>query len=162
MRSQHGQASVEWTAAVLVVALTLGAAVAFVPLIDGRSFGAWLARHVLCALHGHCEAGDGRLAAAYGGRDAELVRRFAPNLVYEAGPPTLPVDFRQCQSHRCSDAPDDQSLDTARSSRTGTPAAAFTHVIRRGGETFVQYWFNWRVRTFFPAQRTFSSGAATR
>src|SRR4051794_41813510 len=90
MRSQHGQASVEWTAAVLVVALTLGAAVAFVPLIDGRSFGAWLARHVLCALHGQCEAGDDRLAAAYGGGGARPPRPLPPHPVFKPGAPTPP------------------------------------------------------------------------
>src|SRR5919202_2822132 len=98
MGSERGQASVEWTAVVAVV-------------------------------------------AAYGERDAALVRRFAPSIVYEPGTHTLPVDFRRCRSHRCSDAPDDPSLEVNRSTRTGTPAAAFTHVVRRGGETFLQYWF---------------------
>src|SRR4051794_41320515 len=105
MRSQHGQASVEWTAAVLVVALTLGAAVAFVPLVDGRSFGAWLARHVLCALHGHCEAGDDRLAAAYGGGGAQLLRRLAPHPGYDAGAHPLPGGFPPRPPHPRLGAP---------------------------------------------------------
>jgi hypothetical protein len=141
MRSQRGQATVEWTAAVLVVALTLGAAIAFVPLIDGRSFGSWLARQILCGLRGGCgDGGDDLLARSYGPRDGALVRRYAPNIVYEPGTYTLPVDFRTCRSHRCSDAPDDPELDVAASNR-GTPAAVFTHVVHRGGETFLQYWF---------------------
>src|SRR4051794_10376530 len=141
MRAERGQASVEWTAAVLVVALALGAAIAVVPVIDGRSFGAWLGRQILCVLHDRC-AGDGvaALESAYGRRDAALVRRFAPNIVYEPGERTLPIDFRRCQLHSCSDAPDDPSLDVARSD-SGTPATAFTHVVHRGGETFIQYWF---------------------
>src|SRR5215213_1203234 len=106
MCSERGQASVEWTAAVLVVALALGAAIAAVPVIDGRSFGAWLGHRILCAVSDRC-----------GGDDAALVRRFAPNIVYEPGERTLPIDFRRCQSRSCSDAPDDPSLDVSRSTR---------------------------------------------
>src|SRR3954468_8986593 len=140
MASQRGQATVEWIAAVLVVGLTLGAAIAFVPVIDGRSFGSWLARQILCAMGAGCaaEGPNEALTGAYGARDAELVRRFAPNIVYEPGTHPLPIDFRPCRSHDCSDAPDDPSLETARSNR-GVPAAAFTHVLHRGGETFLQY-----------------------
>src|SRR3954447_8987879 len=98
MPSERGQATVEWTAAVLVVALTLGAAIALVPVIDGRSFGSWLARQILCALGSGCvaENGDAALASEYGKRDADLVSRFAPNIVYEPGTHTLPIDFRRC------------------------------------------------------------------
>jgi hypothetical protein len=142
MGCERGQASVEWTAAVLVVALALAAAIAAVPFVDGRSLGAWLAHRIVCAVTHRCADDDlDALAAAYGRRDAALVRRFAPNIVYEPGERTLPVDFRRCQSHSCSDAPDDPSLDVSRSTRTGTPATAFTHVVHRGGETFLQYWF---------------------
>ena len=142
MRSERGQASVEWAGVVTVVALVLGAALTLVPAIDGRPVGSWLARSVLCAFRGGCSgtASDDGLHAAYGERDAALVRRYAPNVVYEPGTHTLPVDFRRCRSHRCSDAPDDRSLEVSRSTHTGTPAAAFTHVIRREGETFIQYW----------------------
>jgi hypothetical protein len=140
MRSEHGQATVEWTGVVLLVALVLGAAVAFVPAVDGRSFGSALAHAILCSSRGGCDDGRDALALAYGRSDAELLRRFAPNIVYEPGTHTLPVDFRRCRSHRCSDAPDDPSLE-ANQSRRGVPAAAFTHVVRRGGETFLQYWF---------------------
>jgi hypothetical protein len=139
MTSQRGQATIEWTAVMLLVALTLGAAVAFVPAVDGRSLGSFLAHAIVCAVRGGCDEGDHALAAAYGSADAALVRRFAPNIVYEPGTHTLPVDFRRCRSHHCSDAPDDRSLDTSRSSR-GVPAAAFTHVLHRGSSTFLQYW----------------------
>ena len=140
MASETGQATIEWTAVLLLVALVLGAAVAFVPAVDGRSFGSYLAHAIVCAVRGGCDDGDAALATAYGPADAALLRRFAPNIVYEPGTHTLPVDFRRCRSHHCSDAPDDQSLDTARSSR-GVPAAAFTHVVHNAGETFLQYWF---------------------
>ena len=141
MGSDSGQASVEWIAVVLLVALVLGAAVAVVPVVDGRSFGGFLAHSIVCAARGDCAHRDDALRSAYGDDDAALVRRFAPNVVYEPGTHTLPVDFRRCQSHHCSDAPDDQALEVTRSTRGGVPAAAFTHVARRGGETFLQYWF---------------------
>src|SRR3954451_18305408 len=141
MLSERGQATIEWTAVVLLVALVLGAAVAFLPVVDGRSFGSFLAHAIVCAVRGGCSEGNRELANAYGSVDAARVRRFAPNIVYEPGTHTLPVEFRRCRSHRCSDAPNDQSLDVSRSTGTGTPAAAFTHVIHRGGETFLQYWF---------------------
>src|SRR3954465_13486236 len=141
MRSESGQASLEWTGVVCLVAPVLGGAVAFVPAVDGRSFGSVIAHSIVCAVKGGCDSGDDALRAAYGAADAELARRFAPNIVYEPGTHTLPIDFRRCRSHRCSDAPDDQSLEVSRSTRGGTPAAAFTHAVRRGGETFLQYWF---------------------
>ena len=140
MRSQRGQASVEWVGAVLLVTLVLAGAGAGLGHVDGRSYGGWLAHSIVCAVRGGCAEGHGALVAAYGERDAELVRRFAPSLVYEPGTYTLPVDFRDCRSHRCSDAPDDRDLDAHRTTRGGHPATAFTHVVRRDGETFIQYW----------------------
>jgi hypothetical protein len=127
---------------VLVVALGLGALLTFGPRVDGRSFGGFLAHAVVCAVRGGCDKrdGDDALVAAYGEDDAELVRRFAPNIVYEPRTRTLPVDFRECRAHRCSDAPDDRDLDVHRSNR-GRRATVFTHVVRSGGETFLQYWF---------------------
>src|SRR3954465_13098348 len=141
MLSERGQETIEWTAVILLVALVLGAAVAFVPVVDGRSFGSFLAHAIVCAVRGGCSDGNRDLANAYGTADAALVRRFAPNIVYEPGTHTLPVDFRRCRSHHCSDAPDERGLEVSRSTRGHVPAAAFTHVVRRGGETFLQYWF---------------------
>jgi hypothetical protein len=140
MAAQRGQATIEWTGLVLLVALTLAAVAAVIPVVDGRSLGSQLAHSIVCATRGDCDRGNDQLTDAYGREDAELLRRFSPNIVYEPGTHTLPVDFRRCRSHRCSDAPDDPSLDTARSGR-GTPAAAFTRVVHTGGETFLQYWF---------------------
>jgi hypothetical protein len=141
MRCERGQATIEWTAAVLMVSVALGGMTAFGPRVDGRSFGGFLAHSIVCAVKGGCDAGDDQLARAYGDRDAALVREYAPNLVYERGSYSLPVDYRECREHRCSDAPDDPDLDAHLSTRTGTPATAFTHVTRRDGETFIQYWF---------------------
>jgi hypothetical protein len=120
MSSERGQASVEWIGLLLLVALTLAAALTFVPAVDGLADGVAL-RH------------------AYGERDAALVRANAPNLVYEPGTLTLPVDYRRCRSHDCSDAPGDPELDVHRT-RRGVEATAFTHVVHRGGNTYLQYW----------------------
>src|SRR5215213_2694397 len=100
MGSERGQASVEWTGAVALVALALGAAIATVPAVDGRSLGSWIAHSILCAMRGRCEdRGADGLRAVYGERDGALLRRYAPNVVYEPGTHTLPVDFRSCRSH---------------------------------------------------------------
>ena len=139
MDDERGQTTVEWTALVLLVAVALGAVVAFGPRVDGRSLGGAIAHAFVCAVKGGCDDGRGQLARAYGEEDAELLRRWAPGLVYEAGTYTLPVDFRDCRSHGCSDAPDDPDLD-AHSSKEGWPATAFTHVVRRDGRTYLQYW----------------------
>ena len=157
MRGERGQATVEWVGLVLVVALALGAAAAFVPFGD-RTLGDSLLHALLCAVRGDCAGaaarGDTELVAAYGARDAALVRRFAPNIAYEPGTFTLPVDWRQCRSHRCSDAPDRSDLDVHRSERGAFPATAFTHVARRGGRTYLQYWF------YYPDSTTTWGGAA--
>src|SRR5438128_5966864 len=153
MPSERGQATVEWTAVVLVVCLALAGLLAVGPRVDGRSLGGLLAHSVVCAVRGCAGEADG-LVAAYGARDAALVRRFAPNIVYEPGTYTLPVDFRQCRSHRCSDAPDDQHLDVHRSTRGGVRATAFTHVVRDGGRTYVQYWLYYPdSNSVFPGSR---------
>jgi hypothetical protein len=140
MKSERGQTTVEWTGLVLLLGLALGALVTIGPRVDGRSLGGFLAHSFTCAVRGGCDDGRGQLARAYGASNAELLRRFAPNIVYEPGTYTLPVDFRDCRSHTCSDAADDPDLDAHASRRGGVPATAFTHVVRRDGQTFLQYW----------------------
>ena len=95
---------------------------------------------MVCAVRGGCDDGDAELAAAYGADHAELVRRLAPGIVYEPGTLTLPVDFRECRAHACSDARDDRDLDVHAALRGGARATVFTHVVRSGGDTFVHYW----------------------
>ena len=139
--SERGSASVEWTALVLVVSIAFAGFLAVAPSIDGRSFGGFLAHTITCTIRGDCpEAGDPELVAAYGTSDAELVRRYAPNLAYEPGERSLPIDWRDCRVRACSRAPDKAGLD-AHISDAGNRATAFTHVVRSGGETFIQYWF---------------------
>src|SRR5712691_8308383 len=98
MGSEQGQAAIEWVGLVLLVALVLGALPLTLIDVDGRSLGGLLAHRIACAARGGCDDGDAALARAYGTRDAELVRRNAPNIVYEHGEPSLPVDYRRCRS----------------------------------------------------------------
>jgi hypothetical protein len=141
MRSERGQAALEWVGMVLLVYLACAAALAAgAGAIDGRPLAAELARALVCAVRGGC-TGDDALRDAYGQRDAALVREYAPNIVYEPRTRTLPVDFRRCRSHRCSDAPDEEGLDVHRAGgRRGAEATVFTRVLRDRGETFIQYW----------------------
>jgi hypothetical protein len=138
--SERGQASVEWVGLLLVVSVALAVVLAFVPAMDGRPLGAALARAIVCAVRQDCHAEDAALVRAYGARDGAVVRANAPNIVYEPGTFTLPVDYRECRSHRCSDAPDDRGLDVHRAARGGAQATAFTRVVHRGGQTYIVYW----------------------
>lgn len=54
MASERGQASVEWTGLLLLVALALAAAVALAPRVEGRALGAAVAERITCAAGGHC------------------------------------------------------------------------------------------------------------
>jgi hypothetical protein len=158
MAGERGQATIEWAGLILLVAMSLAALVAFGPRADGRSLGGSIAHALVCAVRA-CDSGDDQLAAAYGARDAALVRRYAPNIAYEPGTYTLPVDFRRCRSHRCSDAPDEKDLDVHRSARTGAPATAFTHVVHEGDRTFIQYWLYYPdSNSVFPGSRQLWSG----
>ena len=155
MASERGQATIEWTAVVLIVALAFATSVAVgVPHVDGRSYGGALARAILCALRGGCDDGRDALVSVYGERDAALVRRYAPSIVYEPGEREIPIDYRQCRTTKCGDAPDDRSLDVSRTD-AGVPATAFTHVLRAGGRTFMQYWFYYPDSdSYFPGSHT--------
>jgi hypothetical protein len=147
--SQRGQASVEFVALLLLCCLSMGALLALTGGFDGRSYGGFLARHLVCAISGRCDRDELRLAAAYGERDAATVRALAPNLVYEPGERQLPIDWRRCRRPRCAEVPDDRSLDAhlagreragGRRGRGRHRATAFTRVIRRRGRLYVQYW----------------------
>jgi len=143
---------VEWVALVALVALVLaGAAVATGP-VDGRSFGGALAERIVCAAKGGCDRGDGDLRRAYGARDAALLRRHLPGLVYEPGERQLPVDWRRCRAVACAEAPDDRDLDAHRTA-TGAPATVFTRVVRRGERRYLQYWL------YYPDSNTSWAGS---
>jgi hypothetical protein len=150
--SQRGQATVEWTALVLMSALALGALLTFGPRADARSFAGFIAHRFVCVTAGGCRDGDRALVRAYGPAATALVRGYAPNLVYEPGERQLPVDWRRCRRRRCADAPDERDLDVHRS-HVGERATVFTHVLRRGGRTFLQYWL------YFPDSNTSLAGS---
>jgi hypothetical protein len=148
---ERGQASVEFVALVSLCCLAFGALLVLNGGFDGRDIGGFLARHLVCAVDGRCERDEQPLVAAYGERDAATVRALAPGLVYEPGERELPVDWRRCRRVSCSIAPDDPDLDahvpagpgtggSVRPAAGGARATAFTHVIRRGGRLYVQYW----------------------
>lgn len=140
MRCERGQATIEWVGLVLLASVALGALATAVPVADGRSLGGFLSHRVVCAVKGAaCASGGVSLSRAYGERDAELVRRYTPDIVYEPGERSLPVDFRECRRRGCSDAPDDRDLDAHRTD-AGRHATVFTHVVREGGRTYLQYW----------------------
>ena len=139
MRSERGQASVEWVGLVLLASLAFGGVVALLPRVDGRSFGGFLAHRIVCAVRGGCDDGDAALAREYGPHHAALARAYAPSLVYEPGEPSVPVDYRRCRRHACADAPDDRDLDVhypAPRSR----ATVFTQRWRSHGRLYIAYW----------------------
>jgi hypothetical protein len=59
MRSQRGQASVEWIVLVLLLALGLAALARFAPRADAGGLGAGLVRAFTCAARGGCEERGG-------------------------------------------------------------------------------------------------------
>jgi hypothetical protein len=139
MASERGQSTVEWIALVLLVALVLGGLLLVGPHVDGRSYGGFLARSILCAMRGGCDDARSALERAYGPHDSALVRKYAPSIVYEPGEKEIPIDYRRCRSTKCGNAPTDRSLDVSQTS-AGLPATAFTHVLHRDGSTYIQYW----------------------
>lgn len=140
MRCERGQATIEWVGLVLLASLVLGALATVVPVIDGRSFGGFLSHRIFCTIQGRCDPGQAELARAYGDEDAALLRAYAPDVVYEPGEDSIPVDFRSCREAACAAAPDDPDLDVHRSD-AGLPATVFTRLIRRDGNVYLQYWF---------------------
>lgn len=155
MSCERGQATIEWVALVLLAAVALGVAATSVALIDGRSFGGFLTHRIVCAVRGSAcpDPGDQReLVRAYGPSDAELVRRFAPDIVYEPGERQVPVDYRDCRDPACASTPDDRDLDV-HSTAKGRRVTVFTRVVHRGGRTYNQYWF------YYPDSNTTALGA---
>jgi hypothetical protein len=151
-RADSGQAAVEFVALLLLCCVAFSALFAAAGGFDGRSFGGFLARHVVCAAGGRCDRDEGKLVEAYGARDAATVRALAPSLVYESGERQLPVDWRECRRVECATAPDDPDLD-AHLATAPSRATAFTHVIRRGGRLYIQYWL------YYPDSNTALAGS---
>ena len=118
----RGQASIDWLAVVGLVALVFGAGAAVVH--PARVLRAALPRARAASLPPRDPPDP--LAVAYGSRVAAEVRRRAPGLVYERGMHDVPVDPRLCRARRCAEEAGAVTL--------------FTHVVRDGTTTYVQYW----------------------
>ena len=140
-RSQAGQATVEWSALLLLVALAFAALTVAVARTDALRLGDRVVHALVCAVEGGCDERDS-LDGAYGSELAAAVRRHAPSIVYERRSAALPIDFRRCRDTVCSDGPDaPRPIDR---SRSGLPVTAFTRVVDRrgdGGALYLQYWF---------------------
>jgi hypothetical protein len=149
---QRGQASVELVGLVLLVTVALGALATAAPRPDGRAIGGFLAHHIVCASTGSCHAPERALENAYGEDVAATLRELAPSLVYERGERQLPVDWRDCRRPACATVPDDPALDT-HTSEARARATAFTHVVRRGGHLYLQYWL------YYPDSNTAFAGS---
>jgi hypothetical protein len=53
--AEHGQATIEWTALVLLAAVVLAALAAVRPHVDGRALGGSVAHAITCAARGGCD-----------------------------------------------------------------------------------------------------------
>src|SRR4051794_41951126 len=93
MCCERGQASVEWTGLVLLVALVFGALLTVVPAVDGRSYGSYLAHSILCSMRGGCASDDPALPRADGGGGRAVLQRVAPKIAYGPGAPSPPADL---------------------------------------------------------------------
>src|SRR5437764_297081 len=89
-RSELGQASVEWSALLLVLALIFGGLGYAVARTEAWRFGSNLMHALVCAVGVDCDEGEDALARAYGPELASLVRRYSPNVAYEASSAELP------------------------------------------------------------------------
>jgi hypothetical protein len=153
---EHGQATPEWVALALLVALVFTAVAAGRP-VPGTDLARSIAARLACAagLGDACDGERSGLTLAYGHELAALVSDHAPTLSYEEGMRAVPVDFRSCREDACAEGPESgpvsESLD-------GEPVTAFVHVVdcrdpaaaaaregydctgARAGRLYIQYW----------------------
>lgn len=138
VRKEAGQATVEWSALALVVALAL-AVVGYATIrLDASKLADALIAAIVCATGDEC---PDALDDAYGKEVAQKVRKYTPNIVYERSSAELPIDFRRCRELACSNG-SDRAVAMAESA-LGLPVTAFTHVVdrrSRGGSLYLQYW----------------------
>lgn len=126
--AESGQASVEWIALVALVASLLAAAIWIgAPRLPGASVPELIAERLICAIGGRACGETPELIAEYGPEGAELLRRYAPGLVFERGMNGSPVDFRKCMQMTCAGP--------------SAEPVAFTRVQEKDGFTYLQYWF---------------------
>jgi hypothetical protein len=149
-RGEGGQATIEWSALALLVALVLGALGYAAVRSDVLGLGRGIVEAIVCNVGDGC---PNALEEAYGDELAGARRRHAPNVVYERGSAQLPVDFRRCRKTSCSDG--DSRAAEASASDVGLPVTAFTRVMdgrSRGGSLYLQYWL------YFPESFTGAIG----
>ena len=78
MGSESGQATIEWTGLVLLVAIALGALLTLARPVDGRRLGGSVAHAITCAARGGCAAAGGAPPSA---------RRASPRIAVPAASP---------------------------------------------------------------------------
>jgi hypothetical protein len=140
VRSKRGQSTVEWVALLALVASLLAITLLSVGAkLPGAALAGSIASRLICAAQlASCQdSADSALVAHYGEEAATLVRRYAPELEYEPGSQAVPVDFRRCRSPICGNA---RRSGPIVQTETGEAVTAFTHVVRRGSSTYIQYW----------------------
>ena len=155
MRSERGQATVEWLGLLLLATLVLAAVLVTVGWRTVRvSLRDAVLANLVCAVRlvEDCRE-EPKLREDYGHELAALVRANAPALLYEDGMTAMPVDYRRCRIDQCAaGAGEGTVLRTDRGER----AVAFTHAIdcrdgtappqadcsgERAGNLYLQYWF---------------------
>ena len=163
---ERGQATVEWTGLVLLVALAAAALVTAGVGIPGVSLAGELGQRLLCAAGleaAPCGEANRALVDAYGPSLAAKVSAHAPMIEYEDGMRALPIDFRHCRADPCSLG---AASGATERSRVGRPVTLFAHVIdcrhsaiaerdagydcsgERRGRVYVQYW------AYYPGSQT--------
>ena len=155
MRSERGQATVEWLGLLLLATLVMAAVVVSLGWRTVRvSLRDAVLANLVCAVRlvEDCRE-EPKLREDYGHELAALVRANAPALLYEDGMTAMPVDYRRCRIDQCAaGAGEGTVLRTDRGER----AVAFTHAIdcrdgtapsqadcsgERAGNLYLQYWF---------------------
>ena len=155
MRSERGQATVEWVGLLLLAMLVLAAVLVTVGWRTVRlSLRDAVLANLVCAVRlvEDCRE-EPELREDYGHEVAALVRANAPALLYEDGMTAMPVDYRRCRIDQCAAGEEE---GTVLRTQRGERATAFTHVIdcredappsdadcsgARAGNLYLQYWF---------------------
>jgi hypothetical protein len=157
MRGEEGQATPEWVALLLVVALLMAGLLTVGAEASGAGLARAIASRILCAAAIAEDCGDEpALIAAYGAEVGKLARRHMPWILYENGSRAMPVDFRRCRSTGCGDG---SARGLVERTDAGLRVTAFVHVVDcradaaaeseaagadcsppRAGNLYIQYW----------------------
>lgn len=166
---ERGQATPEWLALVLLVALAFVSLAAAGIRLPGLDVGALIAKRLVCGAGIGSDCGDeSEIEVAFGPELAALVTDHAPRLEYERGMRALPVDYRSCREDACAEG---AALGPVARSLAGEPVTAFVHVVdcregalerpaeadcsgARAGRIYLQYWL------YYPGSATRAWGDA--